>query len=86
LNDVLDSFVLTTSHSLGIMSDNPSSDYSMTCELQTTIDSSGIEWPAFTNHIPCPVHVKQLALGVFRSSLGEMGWTKYWEAHEGDQQ
>jgi hypothetical protein len=32
------------------------------------------------------VHVIQLALGAFMSSLGVYGRTKSWEAHERDQQ
>jgi len=32
------------------------------------------------------VHVIQLALGAFMSSLGVKGCTKSWEAHERDQQ
>jgi len=58
----------------------------MTRELQTTLEASGIEWPALRNHIPCMAHVIQLALGAFMSSLGVKGRTKSWEAHERDQQ
>ena len=38
------------------------------------------------NHIPCLVHIIQLALGAFMSSLGVNGPTKTYEAHERDQQ
>jgi hypothetical protein len=58
----------------------------MTRELQSTLEASGIEWPALRNHIPCMAHVIQLALGAFMSSLGVKGHTKSWEAHERDQQ
>ena len=58
----------------------------MTRELQTTLEASGIEWPALRNHIPCMAHVIQLALGALMSSLGVKGRTKSWEAHERDQQ
>jgi len=58
----------------------------MTCELQSTLEASGIEWPALRNHIPCLAHVIQLALGLFMSTLGVEGLTKTWEAHEPDQQ
>jgi len=58
----------------------------MTCELQSTHEASGIEWPALRNHIACMAHVIQLALGAFMSSLGVKGRTKCWEAHERDQQ
>jgi len=58
----------------------------MTHELQSTLEASGIEWPALRNHIPCRAHIIQLALGAFMSSLGVKGRTKSWEAHERDQQ
>jgi len=58
----------------------------MTRELQSTLEVSGIEWPALRNHISCMAHVIQLALGAFMSSLGGKGRTKSWEAHERDQQ
>jgi len=54
----------------------------MTRELQSTLEASGIEWPALRNHIPCMAHVIQLDLGAFMSSLGVKGRTKSWEAHE----
>jgi len=86
LKDVLDRFELTNGHLRGIMTDNASSNYSMICELQSTPEGSGIEWPALTNHIPCMAHVIQLALGASMRSLGVKGRTKSWEAHERDQQ
>jgi len=58
----------------------------MTRELQLTIEASGIVWPAMRNHIPCMVHVIQLALGAFISSVGVKGCTQSWRAHERDQQ
>jgi hypothetical protein len=86
LKDVLDRFELTDGHLLGITTDNASSNYSMTRELQSTLEASGIEWPVLRNHIPCMAHIIQLALGAFISSLGVKGRTKSWEAHERDQQ
>jgi len=83
---VLDRFELTDGRLLGITTGNASSNYSMTRELQSTLEASGIEWPALRNHIPCMAHVIQLALGAFMSSLGVKGPTKSWEAHERDQQ
>jgi len=83
---VLDHLELTDGRLLGITTDNASSHYSMTCELQSTLEASGIEWPALRNHIPCMAHVIQLALGAFMSCLGVKGRTKSWEAHEHDQQ
>jgi len=58
----------------------------MTRKLQSTLEASGIEWPALRNHIPCMAHVIWLALGAFMSSLGVKGRTKSLEAHERDQQ
>jgi len=82
---MLDRFELTNGRLLGIVTDNASSNYSMTRELQSTLEASGIEWPAVRNHIPCMAHVIQLAIGEFMSSLGEKGRTKSWEVHERDQ-
>jgi len=86
VKDVLDSFELTDGRLLGITTDNASSNYSMSHELQSTLEASGIEWPALRNHIPCMAHVIQLASGAFMSSLGVKGRTKSWETHERDQQ
>jgi hypothetical protein len=86
LNEVLDRFKLTDGHLLGITTDNASSNYSITRVLQSTLEASGIEWPALKNHIPCMAHVIQLAVGAFMSSLGVNGRTKSWEAHKRDQQ
>jgi len=86
LKDVLDRFELTDGRLLGIITDNASSNYSMTRELQSTLEASGIKWLALRNHIPCMAHVIQLALGPFMSSLGVKGRAKSWEAHERDQQ
>jgi len=70
MKDMLDCFELDDGCSLGIMTDNASSNYLMTHELQSTLEASGIEWPAFSNNIPCTVHVTRLALGALISSLG----------------
>jgi len=86
LKEVLDHFELTDGPVVGITTDNASSNYLMTRELQTSLEASGIEWPALRNHIPCVAHVIQLTLGAFISSLGVKGHTKSWEAHERDQQ
>jgi len=68
---VLDRFELTDVRLLGIATDNASSISSMTREMQSTLEASGIKWPALRNHIPCMAYVIQLALGVCMSSLGE---------------
>jgi hypothetical protein len=86
LNEVLDRFELTDRCVLRITTDNASSNYSMTHELQTTLEASRIESPILRNHIPCMAHIIQLSLGVLMSSLGVKSRTKSWEAHERDQQ
>jgi len=86
LKEVLDGFELTDGRLLGSTTDNAFSNYSITRELQSTLEASGMEWPALRNHIPCMADVIQLAWGAFMSSLGVKGHTKSWEAHERDQQ
>jgi len=86
LKDMLDRFEFTDSRLLGITIDNASSNYSMTCELQSTLEASGIDWPALRNHRPCMAHIIQLALCAFTISLGVKSRTKSWEAHERIQQ
>ena len=71
---------------LGITTNTAFSNYSITHELQSTLEASWIEWATLRNHIRCMVHVIQLALGAFMSSLGVKGRTKSWDAHERDQQ
>ena len=83
---MLDRFELADSHVLGIKTNDSSSKYSMTLELQSALEASAIQWPALRNHMTCMAHVIQLALGAFMSSLGVQGATKSWEAHERDQQ
>ena len=79
---MLDRFELTDGCLLGFTTDDASSNYSVTHELQSKLEASGIEWAALRNHIPCMAHIIQLALGVFISSLGVKGCTKSWVAHE----
>jgi len=86
LKDVLDCFELTDGCLLGIMTDNASSNYSMTRKLQSTHEASCIEWPALRKHIPWMVHVIQLDSIVFITSLGVKGNTRSWEAYERNKQ
>jgi hypothetical protein len=81
---VLDRVEHTGGRVLDVTHDNASSNYSMTCELQSTLEASEIEWPALRNHLPCRANVIQQALDAFMSSLGVNGCTKSWEAHERD--
>jgi len=83
---VLNRFELTDGRLLGIKTKNASSNYLMTRELQSTLEASGIAWPALRNPMPCMVHVIQLALGAIMNRLGVKGRTKSWEAHERNQQ
>jgi hypothetical protein len=57
----------------------------MTQELHSTLDASGIIWPAIRIHIPCMAHLIQLALSAIISSLRVNGHTKSWESHERNQ-
>jgi hypothetical protein len=82
---VLDRFELTDGYLLGITMDNASSHHSMTNKLQSTLEATGMEWPAWRNHIPDMVHVIQLAVGACMRSVGVQDRTKSWEAHECDQ-
>ena len=82
---MLDHFELTDGQLLGIATHNASSNHSMTHKLQSTLEASGIEWPALRNHKSCMAHVIQLALGAYMSSLRIEGRTMSWEAHERDQ-
>jgi len=84
--DVLECFVLSDSRLRGLPTDNASSNYWMTSKPQSTLEDSGIDWPALWNHIPCMARIIQLALGAFMSSLGVNGPTKSLEAHARDQQ
>ena len=84
--DIPDRFQHTYSCLLGITTDNASSNYSMTREMQSTLGFSAIKWPALRNHIPCMAHIIQLALGVYMSTLGVKGRTKSWQTHQRDQQ
>jgi hypothetical protein len=86
LKDVLDCFELTDGRLVGITTDHSSSYNSLTCELQSTLEASEIQWPALRNNIQCMVHVIQLDLGALMSSLCVKGRTKSWEANERDYQ
>jgi len=86
MKEILDHFEQTDSHLHVITTDDASSIYLITGKFQTTLETSGMKWPALRNHIPCMAHVIQLALGAFMSSLGDKGSTKSWEANECDQQ
>jgi hypothetical protein len=86
LEEGLHSIELTNSHLLGITPNAASSYFSMTRQLQSTLEAPGSKWPALRNHIPCMVHIIELALGAFMSCLDVKSRTKSWEAHEHDQQ
>lgn len=51
LQDVLDHFELSDSGMLGITTDNASSNDSKNHEPHSTVEASGIKWPALRNHI-----------------------------------
>jgi len=86
LKDMLDCFQVTDCRFLGITTDNASTNYWMSRELQSTLENTRIDWPVLRNHIPFMVHIIQLPSGASMSSLGVKGHTKSWETHEHDQQ
>jgi len=86
LEEVLHCFDLTDGRFIGIATENGCSNQSITCELQSTLEASVIEWPTWRYHIPFMAHVIKLALGAFMSSLSVKGRTKHSGAHECDQQ
>jgi hypothetical protein len=86
VKDVLDPVEPTDGCLLGITMDNASSNHLMTHKLQSTLQDSGIKWPALRNHIPCMAHIIQLALGALIGSPSVKGHTKSSEAHERNQQ
>jgi hypothetical protein len=86
LTDVPDCSELTDGQLFGFTTDNAASKYTMTCELQSTLEIAGIEWPVLRNHIPCMVQVINPALGAFMCSFGVKGRTKSWESPERDHQ
>jgi len=79
--EVLYRVEFTDSHLFEHTTDNTSSNYLMTRELQSTLEPSGIEWPGLKNYISCMAQAIQLPLGAFVSSLGVNGLTKSWDAH-----
>jgi hypothetical protein len=79
---VLDCVERTESHLLGITAGISSSNCSITTDMQSTLEASGIQLPALRNHIPCMVHSIQLALSPFMGSLGVKGHTKSSYAQE----
>jgi hypothetical protein len=79
---MLDRFELTNCRVLGITTDNAFSNYSMTHDLQCTLEASGIQWSVLRNHIPCMAHIIQLASGASMHSLSVNGCNKSWEGHE----
>ena len=85
MKGVVNHFELTESHLLAIMTDNGSSNDSMTRELQSTLEASRIGWPAMKNHIPCIAHLIQLALRSLMTGLRVKVRTKSRDTHERDQ-
>jgi len=83
---MFEGFELTESCLLGILTDDDSSTFSMTQELQSTLEASAIEWPALRNHIPCMTHIILLESSALIQSLSVKGCIKSWEAHERDLQ
>jgi hypothetical protein len=71
---------------LSIITDDTTSNYSMTWELQLTLETLAIECSELRNYIPCMANVIQLCLGVLMSNHGVKSCTKTWEAQECNKQ
>jgi hypothetical protein len=80
--DVLNQCEITNGHLHNIPMDNDSSNYSMTHDLNPTLQVSGIKWPVCRNHIPCITHVIQPTFGAFMCCLSVKCHTKSWQAHD----
>jgi hypothetical protein len=68
------------------MTDNALLNYSMAWAPQSILKTSGIEWSALRNHVPCIVHEIQHCLGALMSKLQVKESTKSWKAHKCDLQ
>jgi len=84
--EVLYHWNLTDCHFLGYMTDQAFSNDLIPCELQWTLDASGIELSAMRNHVRYMVRGIQIPFGGYISTLGMNGHTSAWESHECDQQ
>jgi hypothetical protein len=73
LKKVLDHFQLTDGRLLRFTTQNDFLFHSMTRELQSALDATGIVWPAMRNYIPRMAVGFQLAMGAFLSSVGVKG-------------
>jgi len=69
-------FELTDGRVLCIMTDHAASNYSISHEQQSTLESSGIESPAQSNHKAYMAHGILIALGQFMSCYGVLELTK----------
>jgi hypothetical protein len=84
--NVVDRVEITDGHLLVNTNDYGPSNYSMTRDLQSTLESSVIKWAVLQNHLVCIAHVIHLAIGAFMISLCAKGCTKSSEAHKRNQQ
>jgi hypothetical protein len=86
LKEFPDHVELADDQLLGITTDMASSNYTISCKVQSTNEASGIEWPVFSNYLPRMVHVIPLILGAFMYCPGVKGHTMSWEGHERNMQ
>jgi hypothetical protein len=84
LKPVLDNLEFTISRTYGISTDDASSTDSVPGKSRSNNPASPIERPTASNYISSLMHVIQVALIVFMSSLGVTCHTKTWEAHKCD--
>lgn len=86
MKEVLDRFEHTNRLWPGYLTNNTFSNYSVTQEVQPTVQASGIGWRALRNTITCMAHIVQITSGGFMSSPSANSPTKCWESPEQDQQ
>jgi len=82
LKEVPDRFDLTKGHLFRIITEIASSNYLITCKLQFTNVTSGIDRPTMMNPKPDMAHVMQIALCAFRICLSVNSHIKSWKTSE----
>jgi len=83
---MLDHLEETDSSLLEITADNASLNYSITGELQSTVETPGRELPSLMNQIPFMAQIIPLGVAAFIRSFLEKGRLRSSEAHEHNQQ
>ena len=82
---VLKRYNIDNDRFLGMMSDNMSSNFTMSAGIERAMAIMGHQWSSANNHMPCMAHVIQLALGAFMSKLQIAGRESYYQEEQRDQ-